>query len=61
VPYTIEFDVPSPNVAQVSEVVSKALISAFGGLNNLIVTANKTYVAIFRVGQPIVWEEMRPT
>jgi hypothetical protein len=57
--YIVEDDVRSGNVDQVSEVVSRALVSAFGGIDNLRVVSTSTYVAILRVGQPLIWKEVQ--
>jgi hypothetical protein len=57
--YTVEFDL-RPDVGNpVSETVYKALVSAFGSVENFRVTSGgATFIGNIRGDQPIIWYEV---
>jgi hypothetical protein len=55
--YAAEFETHSENIDHVSEVLRRALLAAFGSVENFNLTSVRTYVAALRPGQPFEWKE----
>ena len=57
--YNVEFEMHSDLSDSISEVVSKALQSAFGSIDKLRVVPVTTYVGRVQQDQTIIWNEVR--
>jgi len=59
--YAVEFEMQSDlGDTAVSEAVYRAIVSAFGNINNFKVVPGSAYIGYFRGNQPIIWSEVRP-
>jgi len=56
--YSVEFEVQSDHGETVSETIHKALVSAFGSIDEFKVVPSREYVGYIQENQPIRWHEV---
>lgn len=56
--YTVDFEMHSDLGHSVSEVLHKALQSAFGSIDKLRVVQVRTYIGYIQQDKPIIWREV---